>query len=365
MGVELILYLYGAVCLCMIVFNVVCALLLRGSDSRLQRRAARFRQAAERQLARLAAGKPVEQRHLLRLQRKLCRSKNLIAFDRMLRALRETGETADGYLAQLQPCLLHLALVYQRRESTQAAYFSYFLSRYILPAHLPIQSLQEVLLDYLARDNLYCRVNALQALYAFGSIEHIVTALHVQDRSADPLHDKILTEGLLTFTGDHRALIAQLWRELDSFTPHTRLAILNYIRLRSGDYAPEMFALMTDDRADKELRLAAIRYFGRYPYDRAAEPLLAFAADSDPARWEYATVSASALAHYPGGRVIDTLKAALHSSNWYVRAAASASLEAHHLSYEDLMDIVSGNDRYAREMMTYQLEARRIQNAEV
>lgn len=51
---------------------------------------------------------------------------------------------------------------------------------------------------------------------------------------------------------------------------------------------------------------------------------------------------------------------AMHSPNWYVRYNASASLEAHGLSYEEMMDVLSGNDRYAREMLNYRLESKRL-----
>ena len=54
---------------------------------------------------------------------------------------------------------------------------------------------------------------------------------------------------------------------------------------------------------------------------------------------------------------------AMHSSNWYVRYNASASLEAHGLSYEGMMDILAGDDRYAREMLNYRLESRRLQRS--
>ena len=127
----------------------------------------------------------------------------------------------------------------------------------------------------------------------------------------------------------------------------------------------KMLDIMEDQTWDKEIRLSAIRYFGRYPYEPALGPLLAFAGNDAPERWEYATVSASSLANYQGERVIRVLKKALHSSNWYVRYAAAASLEAHHMNYEDLLDVVSGSDRYAREMMAYQMESHRMQEAGV
>lgn len=364
MGAEYVLYFYGIVCCGMIVFNVAYAILLRGNDSRMKRRILVLREATERQLERLERGETLDERYVRKLRRKLCRVRNLIAFDRVLRELDQNGGTPalHTYRTQLQPCFLYLAFVYRKRETTQAAYFSYFLSRYMEQAHMPIQTMQEVLLSFIGRNDLYCRVNGLQALYTFGSVDHILAALSLQDQGSVFLHEKILTEGLLSFTGDHQELIARLWERLDTFTPRTRLAILNYIRFQSGDYGAEMFVIMENPTRDKELRLSAIRYFGRYSHPEALEPLLAFVRDDDPEHWEYATVSASALAHYSGQQVIDALKGALHSSNWYVRAAASASLEALGVNYEDMIDIVTGNDRYAREIMTYRLEARRIQH---
>lgn len=365
MRIELMLYFYGAVCISMIIFNVVYALLLRGRQPRMENRVRRLTQAVQVQLARLEMGQSVAPRHLTRLRLKLRRVKNLNALDLALRPLMGQAPCLEAYLAQLQPTFLYLAVIYRKRENIQAAYFSYFLSRYMLQRHLPIQSLQEILLEYMEKDNLYCQVNTLQALCAFGNPSHIVAALELQDQGSVFLHEKILTETLLSFTGDHGALIDLLWKRMSVFSPHTQLALFNYIRFRSGKHTREMLDVMEDQTWNKEIRLSAIRYLGRYPYQPALESLLAFAGDDAPDRWEYATVSASSLANYQGEQVIRVLKKALHSSNWYVRYAAAASLEAHHMNYEDLLDIVSGNDRYAREMMAYQMESNKMQKAGV
>lgn len=367
MGVEAMIYIYGAVCVCMIIFNVSYALLLRGSKPRQERRRQRMAASVEAQLQRLAEGKPLERRHLPTMQRRLRRVKNLSAFDYVLRSLlsRQEDASVKAYLTLLQPSILYLAFVYQRRETMQAAYFSYFLSRYMAQKHMPIQSVQDVLLAYMERENLYCRVNALQALCAFGSAQHILRALETLDRGTVFFHEKILTETLLSFTGNHEELISLLWARLDTFTPHTQLALLNYIRFRSGAYTQEMFGIMTRPSCDKEVCLAAIRYFGRYAYQPALDTLLTFSLDPNPLRWEYATVAVSTLSRYHGPQVVEALKQALHSPNWYVRYAAAASLEAQHMEYLDLMDIVDGSDRYAREILTYHLESQRTRKAGV
>ncbi len=121
-----------------------------------------------------------------------------------------------------------------------------------------------------------------------------------------------------------------------------------------------MFRIMTDENEDRELRLAAVRYFGRYPWERARGVLIGFAVDKEVLRWEYAAVAAGALKDYSGEDIISALKSALSSSNWYVRYNAAVSLEAKGLSYAHLMDVMLGNDRYAREMMEYRLEERRL-----
>ena len=183
MNVEVMLYVYGFVCASMIVFNVVYNLLLRRSEPRLERRCRRLREKIEPQLARLRDGGAVEPGHLILLQRKLSHVKNLIAFDRILGArngeIREPWEAE--YVRCFQPVLLSLAMAYEKQSTVNAAYFSYFLSRYMEEKHMPIDSLQDILLEYVRRDNLYCQVNALQALYRFGSAEHILSLIHISE----------------------------------------------------------------------------------------------------------------------------------------------------------------------------------------
>lgn len=365
MGSEVLLYGYGFICLSMIVFNLVYGLVMRGSDARRTRRSRQFEESVNGQLYRISQGQPLDSRHIQLLRRRLRRVNNLRAFDQTLdQCLADGGgETVRAYLAQIQPVILYLTMVYRKRENLQAAYFAYFLNRHRLNKYMQMDTVQDVLVDYMKKDSLYCRVNALKALCAFGSPDCILQAVTIQDHSSSFLHEKILTECLLIYEGDSDHLIHIFWEQLDRFSVRTQRAILDYIRFKTGDYQEEMFAVMTDSRRDRELRYSAIRYFGRYPYPPARAPLLEFLGDGDPERWEYAAISATALAAYSGQDVVNALMEAMHSGNWYVRYNAAVSLEAHGLSYSDLIELVGGRDRYAREMVMYLLESRRLEQA--
>ncbi len=364
MGSEVLLYLYGAVSLSMIVFNIVYNLILNEKDRWLIRAENRFAKKMEEQLERIGRGEMPEEKYFRRLVRKLSRVGNLNAFDRMLSdhlEPRSSEPAAQKYVHELQSVFLQLALLYRNRENLQAAYFAYFLAGHRQKNHMAVDEIQNIMVDYMKKDSLYCRTNALQALYEFGSPESVAEAVTLQDRTGYFFHEKILTDGLLSFKGDHRRLTRLLWDRLDRFSDRTKLSVLNYIRFRSGEYQKEMCAIMMDKEADKELRLSAIRYVGRYPYPPAKPALLAFAADRDPNRWEYMAVSVSSLAGYPGEDVIHALMNAIHSSNWYVRFNAAESLQAHGLGYEELLEVVGGQDRYAREMMMYRLDRQHLE----
>lgn len=360
MGAELLLYGYGLVCLSMLGFNLIYALLLRGGDRRMERRVSGMDRLVNAQLQRLQTGRPVEKSHLSRMDRTLSRVRGLLAFDQYLDQISPEDPAFQQYLSQMQPLFLHLAAVYRRRESTQPAYFCHVLTKLPLPSGLSTDPLPQIILSYMERDDLYCRVNALKALCSFGGAEPIVQALQLLSREPPaPLHSKVIVETLLYYKGCMAELIQMLWDTFPRYSTQVQRAILDFIRFQGGNCGPEMLKILADGSRSKELRFAAIRYFGRYSYAPALPLLLEFVRDLDPLRWEYAAISASALARYSGQEVVDALMLAMHSPNWYVRFNAAGSLEAHGLSYADLLEVIGGSDRYAREMLLYRLEIRR------
>lgn len=371
MGIEGVIYFYGAVCVSMIAFNLVYALLIHYSEPRMEKRTALLQKEINRHLDRIRQGEHLDPNCLRKMKRKLQHVRQLAACDQALYSMTADTGRAEGaaieapvleeYLTQLEPVILDLAMVYRHRNTMQSAFFCYFLSRHMNPRHMPVQTLQEVLLSYMQKNSLYCRVNVLQALCSFGSAGYIFAAVRMQDQDGILLHEKILTEVLLTYTGDHEQLIFLFLDKLQTFTPHTQVALLNYIRFCCGGCCREIYSLMEEEGLDKEVRLAAIRYFGRYEYAPALDVLLRIAETEDPLQWEYVTVAMSALSRYHGPRVINALKRGLHSPNWYIRYSAAVSLEAQDVDYEDLFDVMAGKDRYAREMILYRLETRRLQ----
>ncbi len=368
MGSEVLLYGYGFVCLSMLIYNIVYSLIMRGSNKRLERKENLLRRLVAVQIDRLHAGLDIEAEHMRFLRKKLANINYLIAFDYVcgeLKVKAAEDKAIIEYRRKIQRIILQLALLYRDRDNMESAYFAYFLSDIKMKKRMDIDTvLSDLLIDYMKKDSLYCRVNALQALCDLASADAIYRALRMLDMRDGSLHDKVITDVLLTYDGDSEELINLFLAHFEEFTPKIQLPIINFIRFKSEYHEEFMRKLIGDASHTKEIRLSAIRYFGKYPYESVKEQLIEIATDPDPAKWEYAATAAGALAIYTGQDVLDALMKAVHSYNWYVRYNAAESIQGHHLEYSDLLSVVSGSDRFAREMVMYRLNEQRLEEGE-
>lgn len=216
------------------------------------------------------------------------------------------------------------------------------------------------LFDLLGNKSLYCRENALRALYSSEDIHAVMQALTFLDANEQLLpHEKILADGLLSFDKKEE-LIPLLWEKMSEFHPRMQVSLLDYIRYASSNWKDEMLSMLETSQ-DMEIQIACVRYFGRYQDERSVPFLLHHAEEEKEGFWELQNACISALAVYPGPQTLEILKKETSSKNWYVRRNAAKSLAVLNTDRDALADILQGNDRYAKEMLEYQLDAVKAQ----
>lgn len=362
MKVELLIYAYLAVCGAMIIFNIVCIFVFRRRDKNLEKHSKTFENKIKEQIKMSA----FDTRHIKYLSRKLCKINNLIAFDKTLDSLYKTEpEKTKKYIEELSPVFIYLTLEYRKKDKLKVAYFPYIIKKYGVFRGNSISIVSDIMLDLVRESSLYCRENALQALYSIGNCEDVIKALFILDGGTNYHNPKLVTDGLLSFTGDEKRLAEMLWQKMPKFSVEMSIAILNYFRYKSSEYCDLMLQLMSDPEQNAEVRYSCIRYFGKYKYDPAFPYLLSFAENESNENWEYAAIASSALSLYPSDETVSILKEKLSSRNWYVRFNAATSLTALGLEYSQLIDVFEGDDRYAVEMLRYRFDRKKLHEKEV
>ena len=196
MRIETLLYVYLFICSGMIVFNIITAIVLKRRDRRTVRASARFRQHILQQIERINTGQQVERRHKKYLSRQLTRTGNMIAFDKMLEDLyREEPRQATEYLSQLGGVIVYLTIRYGRKDRIEAAYFPYIIKKYHLIENRTFSGVVDAMYTLLRESSIYCRENAMQALYTTGDCDCIMKALKILDGGESFFHEKLLADG--------------------------------------------------------------------------------------------------------------------------------------------------------------------------
>lgn len=237
MFVQILIYVYLGICAGMILFNIATALLSQRREHRSFLDGIRLELTVSQELDRLAETGAVSERHLRFMERRLRRVNGMAAFDAALECLCvRRPELTRSYLTALNGVMIALAEDYCRRDEIEAAYFPYIIRKYRLLDGQENEALKTMLLDLLHESSIYCRENAMQALYTAGDPAVLVRALRIIDASSLYYHSKLLSDGLLNYTGDTRELADALWEAFDAFQPWMQVTLLNYFRFSSGAY---------------------------------------------------------------------------------------------------------------------------------
>lgn len=358
MKVEIMIYIYIAICISMIAFNIVYVFILRNREKNLSSGTEHYKRQISQQIARMQNGYAVESEHKEMLSARLKKTAELTAFDKAMETFFQTdAEAAQAYIRETLPVFNALVEKYQKRDEIIVAYFPHIIGKYkILDTENP--AMMQMMYNLLKSENVYCRENALSAIYASGRVECVVTSIKIIDQNKSFHHPKLICDGLIEFAGDKQRLAQLLLECFDGFTIEMQLNILNFIRFVGLRFDDVMLNLLLNEKKNQELHFSAIRYFEKFYCEGAREIIQRFAEGNPKLPWQYQAISVSTLRNYPDAITEEILKKNLSSSNWYVRLNSAKVCEDLGYTYTELIDIFDGDDRYAREILRYRLDRR-------
>lgn len=366
MKIELMIYVYIAICVSMIAYNIVYVFILRHREKSLVLNSRKFEKNIFEEIEKLKSGGEVSQKHKKYLCKKLDRSAGIMAFDKALENIfeKEPGY-AQRYLIDTFSVFEYLTHRYISKDTLKIAYFPHILHKYNILKHHESERLIDALLNLLRSVNVYCRENTLKAIYSMEKPELVVTALKIIDTNLSFHHPKLICDGLMFYKGDKGLLKDKIFNVFKEFSVQMRVNILNYFRFGNVRCDGEMLEILKNEKENNEIRFCAIRYFEKFASDEAIPVIYDLAENRSGRTWEYQAIATSALKSYPGDATFRILVKNLSNSNWYVRLNSAISCEKLGYSYHDLINIFDGNDRYAREIMRYRLDRRNAESKAV
>ncbi|MEG2098209.1 MAG: HEAT repeat domain-containing protein, partial [Pseudoflavonifractor sp.] len=315
--VDYLIFTYMFLCLCILVFDFCYLGWSRWSAVHEPKKAARYRMDLVLGLLLNPDAHILSPKRERRMVRRLRRDKNLLTFHETLSDILRTedyGPKMERWLRDNRGLFLKISDAYlQGHHQEKKALFAYILWQYKLCTPRENDPFAALLYELCGEPSLYCRENALCGLYVSGSTAHVVKAYRLLTQWGVTHSPRLVTDGLMLFSGDHEALAEALWAHWDEFSDFYHVPFLDYIRMTSDQFGPRLFELLQAQNPEPEVKFAILRYFRRY-YHRDAEPYLQnLVRNRNQEDWEFVSVAALALENYPGEESIQALLEGCHS----------------------------------------------------
>lgn len=267
---------------------------------------------------------------------------------------------ASGALRQFirenKSAWVSLGQVYGKKKSMEKAYFAFVCEKLRINHPNEFDEMTEMMMGYALAPSIYCRENALKALYAFGNVDAVIEVMIKLSRNNNTHHRKLITDGLLKFKGDQTALAESLFDHFEHFNPEYQVAIIDFFRFTGEQLRYKLINLLKQGNTDKDIVCALLRYYTKYNVQEYKEIILSYLQSPHNEDWECVSTAALALGKYPGEDTIHALKSVLSSKYWYVRLNAARSIAELGIEEDKLLDILQGQDNYAKEQLMYHIK---------
>lgn len=348
----LLISIYILICLLIILYTIFYAISLRSQSKHQSELTAEF----SKSLGELPLEDLNNQKWQTLIKRVASAGRNinrLYCYDAALQKYTHDEKWAEIYFSQMVDSYVKLADYYHNHSIKERVYFIQHVAQYA--RFIPNRQLFEQLIAFMNRKNVIERESVLQALYGYGDISLIKQAFQLITSKNKFHHSKLIADGLLKVTIPNDELADLLWQDFSSYPESIQIGIVKYIQGVSDNYKERFFHYLENGEGSLDVRLNMLRYFHTHPYQPLYPQLLSLLKGTNGGAVQYRVVAAFTLAAYPSEQTVEELKQALKDYEWYVRVNASKSLVALNVPMSQLIEILNGDDRYASEMLAYQL----------
>jgi HEAT repeat protein len=216
----------------------------------------------------------------------------------------------------------------------------------------------------LSNHSIFCRENALKALYNLGDADAVAEAVEKLSADAHLHNEKLLSDGMNSFRGDRAKLAEALMERFERYDDHSQSAIITFFTVAGfHDWDAFFKERLAREEISIDQRCDILRLLMKVPSADTKRILIDTLREKGKAEdWQTAAVAATGLACYPDdAETVEALRYGITSPAWSVRKNCAAALVKLRAPREVLDGILCGEDAYARDALRFALDQREDQ----
>ncbi|MEF9951164.1 MAG: HEAT repeat domain-containing protein [Clostridium sp.] len=256
-------------------------------------------------------------------------------------------ESAAKYISIYENRIVKLFLKLDTKNVMKYAYYVYLIGEFRINKDI----INKTMLENLNSDSVYIRVNSLKALSKIGDLDSFIDALRIISLRGMYFNEKVIIDSIDSFEGDSGELDKCLVEEMGNFTDVMINIVITHFSNRGYRGCEDaLIKKISDNKTSKEVTIRLIRYFDVVK-TRGSEKYLYNLVDSP--HWEVRAAVVKTLSTYNFEPVKHKIKELAGDFNYHVRYNAAMTLIKNGKNDNMVQEIVSGEDKYARDIMFY------------
>ncbi|MBQ8280164.1 MAG: HEAT repeat domain-containing protein [Roseburia sp.] len=342
---NLMIQIYMIVCVVLLVFDIGFLIVKNIRSHRFYPRDNRFENQIKKEIVLREETGSFSESFQKSLYKQLSKTKNMIT-------LQDQLEANPAAVNMFRNVIFGLLDEYKKKSDYEQAYYTYIVSTLDYSEEKVPADFAGRFLTFLDSKSLYTFINTMNAIYQFGEVHLLVSAIDKTDERQGFYHKKLLVDGLLEAKVDRDAFAEKMLERFERYSTYTQNCLLDFFRLGGCEVSDFCLKLMLSDLVDKEVQYTAMRYFIKYPNDAAKEYFINILKNEE--EWIRQMLAIQALGRYSEPEIRGLIKSKITSYNWHVRVNAADYLRKNGLDKEEICEIINLKDRYTNETLLYQ-----------
>lgn len=260
--------------------------------------------------------------------KELKNANNLIAFQDAFEEIVKKRNCQD-FLHQILPVFIKLNDVYaNRKKEMEKAFFAY-----VIGTDFTINNVEnanmflETLYSFLNSSSIYCRTNAMVAIFHIGKINHVMRAIQFLNRNEIVYHNNLLARNLKDFEGNKKILAIELMKHFDEYAVNTQIAIVKFLTEYNYVLEEDMLKKLQMKGIATDVKCEIMRYFQTNKSEMAKKFLISKLKESNLVADDLIIKAIGTLGYYNDIEVREVLENLKDSNDENILEAVYRSLE--------------------------------------
>lgn len=337
------IYFHIGVCILLILFEIAWWQYMKIHKIKIERVTRKYKKQIQEQIDYIKLTGKIRKKHCKNLRIQLKNVNNLMAFEKAYSEIMEQ-EDINIYRTKILYTFVKLSIYYNKRKSEmEKAYFAYIIGKYFknIESEYVLSFFIGILYRFLQCKSIYCKINAMDAIYNIGTTEHIIRAISIINKNEYAFNEVLLANGLKNVEEDKELLAQELFKRFDEYNKHIQIAIIKF--LSDYKYINEELILekLKSNSIATDVRCEIMRYFQKNKNEKAKKYLMERLSREKIIANDLIIKAIGTLGYYEENEVYDLLNKLKESTDYLIKESVHRSLEKRQkLQKQQLLEVI-------------------------